>query len=88
MDKSQPWNEDNIVPFPWSDDGAKQPSRQKDQAMPSNVQCEIEKGRDHVKLIIGVGKSQIIYQLNAALAKEVGEELFKQGCNLATSQAS
>lgn len=91
MGMADPWNDDNqqhpnVVPFPRSDDGSN--DHRKDQAMPTgDVQCEIEKGTDHVKLIIGVGRSKITYKMSPSLAKEIGEEMFKQACNIPAAQA-
>jgi hypothetical protein len=46
------------------------------------TQCAVERTQNDVRFIVNQGGEQVIYKLSGDLAKEVGEELFKQGCNL------
>jgi len=46
------------------------------------TRCEVERTQNDVRFIVHQGGESVIYKLTGELAKEVGEELFKQGCNL------
>jgi len=46
------------------------------------VTVEVQRTDTEVRLIIGAGEHKTIYKLGAKLAREVGEELYREGCNL------
>ena len=48
--------------------------------------CEVERTKDDVRFIVVQGEERIVYKLTGALAKSIGEELFKEGCNLIATQ--
>jgi hypothetical protein len=52
----------------------------------SQIMCQVHRTEDEVHFIIGNGRNKVTYHLGAELAKSIGEELFKEGANLAQAQ--
>lgn len=48
--------------------------------------CEVERTNSEVRFIISTGMNKVIYKLTGTMAKDVGEELFRQGCDLLADQ--
>lgn len=50
-------------------------------SMPNKITAEVERVGDEVHFVVGNGANPVTYKMSASLAKSIGEELFKQGCN-------
>ncbi len=56
--------------------------------MATQTTIEVTRTPEDVRVIVTVGTSATTYKLTSELAKSLGEDLFKEGCNLESQQAA
>jgi hypothetical protein len=81
--KAISWGEPAVQP---RDDEVIANLRRKRPAMETTI--EVDRTDHDVHVIVTIGKNITTYKLNAELAKGLGEDLFKAGCNLEAEQGA
>lgn len=97
MSESEMWEQANeimwekeqadatILPFGQSPDDEINSLKRRGKSMALKTTVEVERTDEDIRLVVTVGRTSTTYKLTAGLAKALGEDLFKHGCNLETA---
>jgi hypothetical protein len=97
-----PWDHNNAFGFygpshTYHQGGYVQPVQQGDDVEVANIKrrrpamettIEVDRTDADVRVLVTIGKQVTTYKLTAELAKYLGEDLFKAGCNLEAQQGA